>query len=169
MRKFILFTCLSLLLLSGCGDKYKNAEARGMEAIKDFANEYEHGDVLSDADEAEQVMTDIDDKLGDYLTDKFAIELENKIRSSMRNDKDFESDPETFSFFLINEGDGFQFSEFNVNSLSSWKSQDDDVWGAVIYITEHDDNPGWDKEYSKHNNVIMKKESWWDWKVDGTE
>lgn len=169
MRKYILFICLALILLSGCGDENENAEARSMATMKDFVNEYDHGDLISDADNASQVMEDIDEKLGDYLTDKYAIELENKIRSSMRDDRDFEKDPETFSFFLTNSGDGFQFSKFNVGSLSSWKSQDDDVVGAVIYIYENDDNPGWDETYSKFSRVTLMKESWWDWKVDETE
>lgn len=169
MRKYILFICLSLVFLSGCGDAHENAEARSIATLKDFEGEYDHGDLLSDADNAEDVMADINKKLGDYFTDEYAIGLKNKIRSSMRNDRDFERDPETFSFFLINSGDGFRFSQFKVSSMANWLSQDNDVVGTVIYAYEDVDNPGWDEEYSKHGKVTLMKESWWDWKVDEAE
>lgn len=165
MRIFLFLTTSLFLLLTGCADQHERAEKESVETLEAFFSEMDHNELIIDSDDLNEVMRALDNRLGEYLSGNFLREIENEIRQSFKKDRDYTTDPETFTFFLTNSGDGFRFAKGENISHSHWLSLEDEVVGSVVYADLKTDLPEWPYTWQESATITMMKLDG-TWKID---
>src|SRR5690625_7242991 len=93
LRKLLFPICLIILILMACDDPHEKAEKESIATLEAFFNEMDHGELIIDSTDLEEVMEAIDKQLGEYLTGDFSRKIENDIRQYTRFHEDFAKYP----------------------------------------------------------------------------
>lgn len=142
---------------------YKPIEQRNsenlMEPIEALLDSHEDGDVITDKTDPKQAADEVNEKLGEYYTDKFAQEVEDSIRTAMDSDRDFKKDPARITFFLINKGDGLQFAPPEYISPNHRK-ESKNISNVEAIIQLPPDDPEWIGLELGLPRIKVVKEGW---------
>ncbi|MFD1386298.1 hypothetical protein ACFQ4Z_05735 [Oceanobacillus oncorhynchi subsp. oncorhynchi] len=155
----VLYLCI-FIILSGCVDPHDKAEVGSLDVLEDFIHELNHGDLIIDSEDPEEVIAAVDEQLGEYFSGNFSRKVAYQIRNSMEGNPNYEETPENITFFLTNTGDGFLYSQIEASrrdGVSSWLTQDDKIVGTEIRITLPSDIPEQDSKYELYDNITMMK------------
>lgn len=85
----VLYLCI-FIILSGCVDPHDKAEVGSLDVLEDFIHELNHGDLIIDSDDPEEVIETVDDQLGEYFSGDFSRKVDYQIRNSMEGNPNYE-------------------------------------------------------------------------------
>ncbi len=139
-------------------DPHERARDQSIDALVKLFDTYEHGEVITTSKNPEQAAYAVNKKLGKYFTDSYADKIEGKVSRAMENDRDFEKDPARITFFLVNKGNGFEFSKPVGIKHGIWLTYGDKIEGTELWVDLPPDDPSWEDSNGTSATVIMMKD-----------
>ncbi|HLR15830.1 MAG TPA: hypothetical protein VK144_08380 [Bacillota bacterium] len=168
VRKRIIIVIVLIVAIASYGiyigifadSKHDREAAKSFKQLEKLLASHEDGEVITTAKNPEQVAHAVEKRFGKYFTEDYSKKVERKIWAAMRDDPDFEENPERITFFLVNKGDGFQFSQPEMIEHSSWLTKENSIKGTKILIYFSDDDPMWEEADTGISHIIMLKDGW---------
>lgn len=140
--------------------KHDREAAKSLKQLEKLLNSHEDGEIITTSENPEQVAYAVEKRFGKYFTEEYSKEIEHNIWAAIRDDVDFEENPVRITFFLVNKGNGFQFSKPEKIEHSRWLVNGESIKGTEIYIHFQDDDPVFEKADTRMSRITMMKDGW---------